>query len=56
MFDLPGMIDLPSSPRQTSPWRNGLAGWQERYPEVTVRPIVEFEFPRDHLLEQSEPR
>jgi nucleotide-binding universal stress UspA family protein len=31
-----------------------LAGWRERYPEVPVRPMVEFEHPARHLLEQSE--
>jgi nucleotide-binding universal stress UspA family protein len=31
-----------------------LAGWRERYPEVPVRPMVEFEYPARHLLEQSE--
>ena len=31
-----------------------LAGWQERYPEVTVQRVVEFERPVRHLLEQAE--
>jgi nucleotide-binding universal stress UspA family protein len=31
-----------------------LAGWQERYPEVTVHRVVEFERPVRHLLEQAE--
>jgi nucleotide-binding universal stress UspA family protein len=31
-----------------------LAGWQERYPEVTVHRLVEFEQPARHLLDQSE--
>lgn len=31
-----------------------LAGWQERYPEVTVRRLVEFEQPARHLIDQSE--
>ncbi|KAA0083575.1 universal stress protein [Mycolicibacterium sp. P9-64] len=31
-----------------------LAGWQERYPEVTVHRVVEFEQPARHLLERSE--
>ena len=31
-----------------------LAGWQERYPEVTVHRVVEFEHPARHLLDQSE--
>ena len=30
-----------------------LGGWRERYPEVPVRPMVEFEYPARHLLEQS---
>jgi nucleotide-binding universal stress UspA family protein len=30
-----------------------LAGWQERYPEVTVQRVVEFERPLRHLLEQA---
>jgi nucleotide-binding universal stress UspA family protein len=31
-----------------------LAGWQERYPEVTVHRVVEFERPVRHILTQSE--
>ena len=31
-----------------------LAGWQERYPEVTVHRVVEFEQPARHLLDQAE--
>ena len=31
-----------------------LAGWQERYPEVTVHRVVEFEHPARHLLDQAE--
>jgi nucleotide-binding universal stress UspA family protein len=31
-----------------------LAGWQERYPEVTVQRVVEFERPVRHLLDQAE--
>ena len=31
-----------------------LAGWQERYPKVTVQRVVEFERPVRHLLEQAE--
>ncbi len=31
-----------------------LAGWQERYPEVTVQRVVEFERPVHHLLDQAE--
>jgi nucleotide-binding universal stress UspA family protein len=31
-----------------------LAGWQERYPEVVVRRVVEFERPVRHLLELAE--
>jgi nucleotide-binding universal stress UspA family protein len=31
-----------------------LAGWQERYPEVTVHRVVEFERPVRQLLDQSE--
>lgn len=31
-----------------------LAGWQERYPEVTVHRLVEFEHPARHLLERAE--
>jgi nucleotide-binding universal stress UspA family protein len=30
-----------------------LAGWQERYPEVAVQRVVEFERPVRHLLEQA---
>lgn len=31
-----------------------LAGWQERYPEVTVHRVVEFAQPARHLLDHSE--
>ncbi len=31
-----------------------LAGWQERYPDVTVHRLVEFEHPARHLLDESE--
>lgn len=31
-----------------------LAGWQERYPDVTIHRMVEFEHPARHLLEQAE--
>ena len=31
-----------------------LAGWQERYPEVAVHRVVEFEHPARHLLDQAE--
>ena len=31
-----------------------LAGWQERYPDVTVHRLVEYERPVGHLLEKSE--
>lgn len=30
-----------------------LAGWQERYPEVTVHRLVEIEYPVTHLLEHA---
>lgn len=33
---------------------DSLAGWQERYPEVAVRRVVEYERPVRHLLNQSE--
>jgi nucleotide-binding universal stress UspA family protein len=31
-----------------------LAGWQERYPEVAVQRVVEFERPVHHLLDQAQ--
>lgn len=32
----------------------GLAGWQERYPEVTVHRLVELDNPARHLLDRSQ--
>ena len=31
-----------------------LAGWQERYPHVTVRRVVEYAYPARHLLREAE--
>ena len=31
-----------------------LAGWQERYPDVTVHRVVELDQPADHLLDRAE--
>ena len=31
----------------------GLAGWQERYPDVRVRPLLVFDRPAHHLTEQA---
>jgi nucleotide-binding universal stress UspA family protein len=31
-----------------------LAGWEERYPDVTVRPVIVFDRPAQHLLIESE--
>jgi nucleotide-binding universal stress UspA family protein len=31
-----------------------LAGWEERYPDVTVRPVIVFDEPAHHLLIESE--
>lgn len=45
-------LDLQSGAEETLAER--LAGFQERYPDVTVRPLVVWGRPAHHLLEQSE--
>ena len=41
-------------PRAHEALAERLAGWQERYPDVTVRRIVVFDRPARHLLERVE--
>jgi nucleotide-binding universal stress UspA family protein len=54
MSTVPGMElgNLQSAAEKTL--AESLAGWQERYPEVTVHRLVEFEQPTGHLIERSE--
>ena len=55
--DMSTVFGLDSSAVQSAANKTlaaSLAGWQERYPEVTVRRVVEFERPVRHLLEQGE--
>jgi len=52
--ELPGIdwSDVKKQAEQTLAER--LAGWQERYPEVTIRCVVVSDRPTHQLLEQSE--
>ena len=55
--DMSTVIGIESSVLQSAADKTlaeSLAGWQERYPEVTVHRLVEFEHPARHLLDQSE--
>ena len=55
--DMPTVFGIDSSAVQSAADKalaESLAGWQERYPEVTVQRVVEFERPVRHLLEQAE--
>jgi nucleotide-binding universal stress UspA family protein len=55
--DMSKVFGIDSSAVQAAAARTlteSLAGWQERYPEVTVHRVVEFERPVRHLLEQAE--
>lgn len=48
----PGSAELETEAEETLAER--LAGWQERYPDVTVRRVVALDKPAHQLLEQSE--
>lgn len=48
----PGSAELENDAEETLAER--LAGWQERYPDVTVRRVVALDKPAHQLLEQSE--
>jgi nucleotide-binding universal stress UspA family protein len=55
--DMPKVFGIDSSAVQAAAattLTESLAGWQERYPEVAVHRVVEFERPVRHLLEQAE--
>lgn len=48
-------IDWPAmKPKAEATLAERLAGWQERYPDVTVRRVVECDQPTYHLIKQSE--
>ena len=48
-------IDWPAmKPAAEEVLAERLAGWQERYPDVTVRRVVECDHPTYHLIKQSE--
>ena len=55
--DMPALIGIEESALQSAAEKalaESLAGWNERYPEVTVHRLVEFERPARHLLDKSE--
>jgi nucleotide-binding universal stress UspA family protein len=55
--DMPTVFGIDSSAVQSAADKalaERLAGWQERYPEVTVQRVVEFERPVHHLLDLAE--
>ena len=55
--DMSAVFGIDSSAVQSAADKTlaaSLAGWQERYPKVTVQRVVEFERPVRHLLEQAE--
>ena len=55
--DLSTVFGIDSSAVQSAAEKTlaeSLAGWQGRYPEVTIQRVVEFERPVRHLLEQAE--
>jgi nucleotide-binding universal stress UspA family protein len=48
-------IDWPAmKPEAEETLAERLAGWQERYPDVTIRRVVECDQPTYHLIKQSE--
>jgi nucleotide-binding universal stress UspA family protein len=52
--DFPEIDWLAMKPAAEEILAERLAGWQERYPDVTVRRIVECDQPTYHLIKQSE--
>lgn len=55
--DMSSVFGIDSSAVQSAADKTlaeSLAGWQERYPEVTVQRVVEFERPVRHLVDQAE--
>ena len=55
--DMPALIGIEESALQSAAEKalaESLAGWNERYPEVTVHRLVECERPARHLLDKSE--
>ena len=54
MSTVPGMHPSALQTAAEKTLAESLAGWQERYPEVAVQHLVEFEHPARHLVDQSE--
>ncbi len=55
--DMCAAVGMDASAVQSSAQKTlaeSLAGWHDRYPDVTVHHLVEFEHPVRHLLKQSE--
>jgi nucleotide-binding universal stress UspA family protein len=52
--DFPAIDWSAMKPQAEATLAQRLAGWQERYPKVKVRRVVECDHPSQHLIKQSE--